>query len=154
MRIVLTLCFIYYDDKIILGLKKRGFGKGRYNGFGGKVLKGESLRGAVIREMYEESGIRAEKISKRGILEFSFKGNPEVLEVHVYKILKWKGMSKETEEMKPRWFSLADIPFSKMWPDDRYWLPLFISGKHFRGSFLFGKEDSILRKTLTEIRRI
>jgi hypothetical protein len=27
-------------DKILLGYKKRGFGKGKYNGFGGKPLPG------------------------------------------------------------------------------------------------------------------
>ena len=40
---VLTLVFVQNDNKTLLGLKKRGFGKGRWNGFGGKVEKGETI---------------------------------------------------------------------------------------------------------------
>jgi 8-oxo-dGTP pyrophosphatase MutT (NUDIX family) len=39
-------------------MKKRGFGHGKYNGFGGKVEKSETISQAAIREMYEESGIK------------------------------------------------------------------------------------------------
>ena len=34
----------------MLGLKKRGFGVGKYNGFGGKVGLNESIIDAAIRE--------------------------------------------------------------------------------------------------------
>jgi len=30
---------------------------------------------------------------------------------------------KETEEMKPEWFSIDEIPYDKMWDDDSYWMP-------------------------------
>ena len=42
---LLTLVIPVDDDKtrkrVLLGLKKRGFGEGYYNGFGGKVERGE-----------------------------------------------------------------------------------------------------------------
>jgi hypothetical protein len=25
--------------------------------------------------------------------------------------------------MKPEWFSIDEIPFDKMWEDDKYWMP-------------------------------
>ena len=40
---VLTLVYIRDDEKILLGLKKRGFGTGKWNGFGGKVQAGETI---------------------------------------------------------------------------------------------------------------
>ncbi len=46
---VLTLVFVREGDKILLGLKKRGFGKGKWNGFGGKVERGETIKQATIR---------------------------------------------------------------------------------------------------------
>ena len=52
-----TLCFVRKDDKILLGMKKRGFGKGKYNGFGGKKEDNETIHDAAIRELREESGI-------------------------------------------------------------------------------------------------
>jgi hypothetical protein len=34
-----TLLFLIKDQKILLAMKKRGFGKGRWNGVGGKPEK-------------------------------------------------------------------------------------------------------------------
>ncbi len=45
MKTILTLCLIVDDGRILLGMKKRGFGAGRWNGFGGKVEEGESIEG-------------------------------------------------------------------------------------------------------------
>ncbi len=44
-----TLLFVLRPGQVLLGMKKRGFGKGRWNGFGGKVHKGESIEEAAIR---------------------------------------------------------------------------------------------------------
>ena len=47
-RKVLTLAFIRDVERLLLGMKKRGFGAGKWNGFGGKVDPGETiLQGAV-----------------------------------------------------------------------------------------------------------
>jgi 8-oxo-dGTP pyrophosphatase MutT (NUDIX family) len=40
---VLTLLMVVRDGRVLLGEKKRGFGAGFYNGFGGKVEEGESV---------------------------------------------------------------------------------------------------------------
>jgi len=32
-----TIIFPIYDDQVLLGMKKRGFGEGKWNGFGGKL---------------------------------------------------------------------------------------------------------------------
>ena len=34
---VCTLVYLLDNDRILLGLKKRGIGEGKWNGFGGKV---------------------------------------------------------------------------------------------------------------------
>ncbi|KAG4070235.1 hypothetical protein HA402_003925 [Bradysia odoriphaga] len=54
-----TLVFVFDDDKqrLLLGLKKRGFGLGKYNGFGGKVEENESIDDAALRELNEECGL-------------------------------------------------------------------------------------------------
>lgn len=46
----------------MLGLKKRGFGVGKYNGFGGKVCVNESIIDAAIRETQEEANITPKDI--------------------------------------------------------------------------------------------
>lgn len=154
MRKLLTLCIIHQHPKILLGLKKRGFGMGRWNGFGGKVSSSETIENAAKRELQEEAGIKVERLDKVGVLEFEFKGDPEILEVHIFKSDNFSGEPIESEEMKPQWFDINEIPFEKMWPDDEYWLPLFLKGKKFKGRFLFGKSDAILEYELIEVEKI
>lgn len=151
---VLTLTLIHQHPNILLGLKKRGFGEGRWNGFGGKVSTGETIEGAARRELLEEAGIRAANLEKCGVLDFEFKGNPETLEVHVFKTHDFKGEPTESEEMKPRWFHVNEIPFHSMWPDDPHWFPLMLSDKKFRGKFLFEGHDKIIDKHLEEVEEI
>ncbi len=148
---LLTLCFIHNDTHVLLAQKKRGFGAGRWNGYGGKLEKGETIEEAARREMLEESGIEVSALEKAGIILFEFQGNPEILEVHIFRATKYMGEPVETEEMAPKWYSLHEIPFAEMWPDDIFWMPLFFSGKKFKGRFLFGEGDSVLEKNLEEV---
>ncbi len=48
---VLTLCLLHTDTHVLLGKKKRGFGAGKWNGFGGKVEAGESADSRLGREL-------------------------------------------------------------------------------------------------------
>ena len=45
----LTLAFIRDGERVLLGMKKRGFGEGRWNGFGGKVHPDETTEEGAIR---------------------------------------------------------------------------------------------------------
>lgn len=150
-RKILTLCIIHQHPMVLLGMKKRGFGMGRWNGFGGKVQEGETIEEAALRETKEEAGVIAGGIEQRGIINFEFKENPEILEVHVFKGNNIQGELQESEEMKPQWFHVDEIPFARMWPDDKHWFPLFLQDKKFRGRFLFDDSSSILDMKLEEV---
>lgn len=148
MNKLLTLCIVTKGEEVLLGMKKRGFGAGRWNGFGGKVIKGETIEQAAVRETKEEAGIEVKNIQEVGILNFEFEGNPEILEVHVYKTTEYNGEPVETEEMRPQWYAFNKVPYADMWPDDKFWLPECLSGNRFKGYFLFGKEDVVLKQDL------
>lgn len=137
-----TLCLIRKDNQILLGMKKRGFGAGRWNGFGGKMHDGETIEEATKREVKEEAGITIENIEKVGNIQFEFQGNPEILDVHIFKAEEFSSAPAETEEMKPQWFNVDEIPFENMWPDDIYWMTLFLENKKFIGKFLFDQENN------------
>lgn len=154
MKKLLTLTIIHQHPKILLGMKKRGFGVGRWNGFGGKVGTTETIEDAARRELQEEAGIEVNDLKKVGIIDFEFDGNPEILEVHIFKSEDFRGEPTESEEMRPLWWHVDEIPFKNMWPDDIHWMPLFLGGKKFKGKFLFGKFDVILNQELVEVNEI
>lgn len=130
-------------------MKKRGFGAGRWNGFGGKLKDGENVFDAAKRELKEEAGIEINSLEEIGVIDFRFEKNPEeILGVHFLKGTEFSGDPVETEEMKPQWFDIDKIPYNLMWPDDKFWLPLFLEGKKFRGKFLFDDYNKIIEHKL------
>ena len=139
---LLTLCIIRDGNRVLLGMKKRGFGEGKWNGYGGKLKDGESLEEAMIREVKEESDIDLIQFEKRGEMKFLF---PDITRhVYIYEGTKWNGEPKETEEMRPQWFDLFDIPFAKMWISDTGWFPYFLKRIPFQGAGSFDKLNNLL----------
>ncbi|KAH9932216.1 NUDIX hydrolase domain-like protein [Fomitopsis serialis] len=155
-----TNAFVRQDSKLLLGFKKRGLGKGLYNGFGGKVDPGETPAEAAVRELKEEAGITA-KLEHRGTLFFMSPEIAEAARIEVYYAEDFDGNITESEEMRPEWFAIPDtdarhhhiiqnprqvdgtsglrfIPYDEMWEDDAVWLPAFLSGRHFIGRADFG----------------
>ncbi|CAE6474042.1 unnamed protein product [Rhizoctonia solani] len=123
------------ENKILLGLKKRGFGIGIYNGFGGKVDAGET----------EESSLSA-PLEPCGLLLFVGAGHAYAHHITVFKAQTWQGQPTETDEMRPEWFAypsleipstpvssdtFAPFPYSAMWKDDPLWIPHLLSDKYF-----------------------
>ncbi len=137
-------------DEILLAAKKRslsGFNVaiGKWNGVGGKIDKGESIRSAAIREISEEIGVTAkeEDLEEVGKIKFYFKDKPEWAQhMHIFVIKNWDGEPAESEEMAPRWYKRHEIPFASMWADDKHWLPLVLAGKKIEGEFYFNEDGS------------
>jgi 8-oxo-dGTP diphosphatase/2-hydroxy-dATP diphosphatase len=152
---VMTLVIIHQGDKVLLGMKKRGFGAGRWNGFGGKLIDGETIEQATKRETFEEANISLGDLEKVGLINFYWKNKPDfVLEVNIFKSKIFGGIPTESEEMKPQWFDIKEIPYNEMWQDDVYWLPMFLKDKKFKGKFIFDESDNILEKELNELNEI
>ncbi|MDP2812098.1 MAG: 8-oxo-dGTP diphosphatase [bacterium] len=152
MTKILTLTFIEKDKQILLGLKKRGFGMGKYNGFGGKVEPGETIEEGAKREVFEESNLNVDNLKKFAVINFSWqsKKNPD-MEVYLFKTNNFSGTLEESEEMKPIWFDQEKIPFKKMWDGDNYWFPYFLNNKNFQAKFIFDDKDKVIDHQITEI---
>ncbi len=125
-------------------MKKRGFGVGKWNGVGGKLLPNETAKTAIKREAKEEINVEITALELVARLDFRFPYRPEWGQrVYTYLATAWVGSPKETEEMRPRWFKTSQIPFTKMWPDDKIWLPKVLSGERLTGVFVFGQSENI-----------
>ena len=148
---IMTLCIPQKEGEVWLGMKKRGFGAGRWNGFGGKVKAGETVEQATIREMEEETGYRVTNLEPAGLLLFQNGDSPELIEMHIFRTSDFPDSLSESEEMRPQRFQGSDIPFDQMWEDDRYWVPYFLAEKPFSGEFTFDNDDHILEAEVREV---
>lgn len=148
-----SLLFLRRDDQILLAMKKRGFGQGWWNGVGGKLDAGETTEQAMVREAQEEIGVTPTAFLK--VAELVFKGGGEGegwgMFVHVYIATKWEGDPSESEEMLPQWFRLAEIPYNKMWPDDKFWLPLVLEGKQLNAAFTFDGQNKLVAQAINVV---
>ncbi len=150
MRIT-TLAMFVKDGKILLGMKKRGFGRGKWNGYGGKLMEGESPEQAVVREIEEESGIvvPVENLNHLGTIDFFFTDKLDWdQQAMIYRIDQWEGEAVETEEMKPQWYTFDEIPYAEMWVDDKHWLPHLLANESFTAEFHFDEDGKKIAKQI------
>ena len=151
-----TLLYLLKDNQILLAMKKRGHGEGKYNGIGGKVDAGETIEQAMVRETQEEIGVTPLKYQKRGQIVFDsyYKGEPALINVHIYTATEFNGEPQETEEMRPFWHEINQIPYDKMFQTDKIWLPQMLEKSGFlTGIFKFSNDlDSKLLDYKFEIK--
>ncbi len=149
---ICTLLLLLDGDQVLLAMKKRGFGAGYWNGAGGKLMEGESIVEALVRECQEEINVTPKEYSKVAELDFKFPNGISDMCVHAYTCTDWEGEPSESDEMAPQWFKLKDIPYAQMWQDDPHWLPLVLKGKKVSGTFEFDAENNMLSNAVTEVR--
>lgn len=142
-----TLLFLKSDNRVLLAMKKRGFGVGKWNGVGGKIEPGETIEQAMIRECQEE--VEVTPTQWRQIAELDFvqdadTDNPWHMYGHVFLSEEWDGNPIETEEMMPKWFEIDKIPYHTMWDDDEFWLPQALAGQKMQGKFTYDIDDRVL----------
>ncbi|MBP9738355.1 8-oxo-dGTP diphosphatase [Candidatus Saccharibacteria bacterium] len=149
----LTLLFLRRDNQILLAMKKRGFGVGKWNGVGGKVEPGESITEALIRECQEEISVTPINYEKVAELTFNevHEDERKIMFVHVYICTKWEGEQAESEEMAPQWFNTSEIPYDQTWSDDPYWLPKVLEGKKITAQFTMDDSNEVTEHTVTEV---
>jgi len=143
---ILTLAFLLKENEICLAMKKRGFGEGNWNGYGGKVEEGETIEFAAVREIGEESGVNVNErdLGKIAIVDFFFEDGKH-LEVHIFFTRVWNGEPIETEEMRPAWYAFDEIPYDLMWADDIHWLPRTLKGEKLRGTVNFNTDGKTIK---------
>ncbi|GAX23768.1 8-oxo-dGTP diphosphatase [Fistulifera solaris] len=149
-----SLIVLTNENRILIGLKHRGFGKGMFNSFGGKLEKGEDPVVAACRELHEETGISVTvkhmTESKIGILHFTFEDDPVEMCVHLFRVNvsccghatdKADNAASEQilvdpltirgcDEITPEWIeNFYHIPLHNMFADDSIWLTFVLASK-------------------------
>ena len=144
-----TLVFVIRDGRILLIDKKTGLGKGKVNGPGGKVEKGESPEDCAVRECQEELDITVSNLQYCGQHRFQFVDGYSI-HVWVYRTEDFTGKPSESVEARPLWVSVDEIPYELMWEDDAIWLPMLLRGEKFQGRWIFNGDKMVDYELLTE----
>lgn len=142
-----TLVFLlkYINGKlhVCLGMKKRGFAEGMWNGYGGKANPEETEIQAARRELKEESGVSVDEnlLEPSGVIQYTEpRGN---WSVHLFVVSDYNGPEpQEMEEMKPQYWPVDHLPWEHMWENDKQWLPQLLEGKVISGKVVNGENGA------------
>lgn len=102
-----NMCLIYDKDRILVEEKINGGDTGIVFP-GGHVEQGESLRDSVIREMYEETGLKISNPQPCGFKDWIQEDGTRYI-VLLYKTNKFEGALKSSEEGKVFWVDRKNI---------------------------------------------
>lgn len=147
---VSTLCYLEKEDKYLMLLrnkKKHDVNEGKWIGVGGKCEKGESPEECVIRETFEETGIKLESLKMRGVLTFSSEGWEDEY-IFVYTSDKFSGTITDCNEGELRWIDKDKIMDLNLWDGDRIFLKIMLESDEFFSIKLSYKGDEIVDQQL------
>ncbi len=154
-----VVSYLVQNKKVLLGLRKKvslGLGENLLVGIGGKVgdqpeYKDETTEQALVREVKEEICVTVTSYKKMGRVRFIFPHKPKWnQEVTVYVVDKWEGDPKETEPIKPMWFNIKELPTSRMWDDNAYWVPKVLLGEQIDAIFLYGEDNKVVESVFKQ----
>jgi 8-oxo-dGTP diphosphatase len=78
-----TICFIKRGEEVLLLNREKPGWMGCWNGVGGRIEEGETPRECILREVFEETGIKLDDVTDKGIVTWEVDG---VMEggMHIY----------------------------------------------------------------------
>lgn len=128
-----TLVYLEKNDQYLMLLRNKkdiDENKGKWIGVGGKFEEGESPEDCLLRETYEETGLRLTDYRFRGIVTFvSDEWGTEYM--HLFTADGFEGELKECEEGELRWIDKSEVLKLNLWPGDRVFLEMLFQDLPF-----------------------
>ena len=128
-----TLCYIEHNGKVLMlfrNKKKEDINEGKWIGIGGKFKENESPEECMLREVYEETGIKLAKWKYRGVVTF-VSDSCEGEYMHLFTAISDTDTVTECAEGELRWIDKDKILSLNMWEGDRVFLELLDKGEEF-----------------------
>jgi 8-oxo-dGTP diphosphatase len=142
--IMTNLCLIVRDSKLLLGRKTRKIGKGYLMQPGGKVEEGESMVESLVREVREEVGLEVKYPVEMGKITFDFADGSPTIIMYVFMVAEFEGELIDSDQLDElQWFDIQNLPFEKMLPDDKIWMPPILEGKRVEAEFVFDHSPTL-----------
>ncbi|MBQ6814812.1 MAG: 8-oxo-dGTP diphosphatase [Lachnospiraceae bacterium] len=121
-----TLCYIEKNDSYLMlhRVKKEvDANKDKWIGVGGKFMEGETPEECLLREVWEETGLKLTKYRFRGIVSFvSDKWEDEYM--HLFTATEYEGEVTECDEGELVWVPKKQLFHLNLWEGDKIFLKL------------------------------
>lgn len=128
-----SLCYIKCKDKVLMlhrTKKQEDPNEGKWIGIGGKFMENESPEECMLREVYEETGIRLENWQYRAVVTFvSDKWEGEYM--HLFTADTEKDITADCSEGELCWVEEDKITNLNLWEGDRVFLELIQKDEPF-----------------------
>lgn len=142
-----TLCYLRRNGQTLMlyrNKKQNDVHEGKWNGLGGKFEPGESPEACAVREIEEESGLKARKPKLKGVLTFPGFSHDEDWYVFVYEVTEFDGQERESPEGHLEWIENSRVMELNLWEGDRMFLEWFNADRFFSGTFVY-KDGRLVR---------
>ena len=145
-----TLCYVEKKDSYLMlyrNKKQNDMNGGKYIGIGGHLEHGETPMECIIREAYEETGLKLKNPRLRGLISFVIDEMDEY--TFLYTCDEFEGELLECQEGELHWVEKAQLHTLPLWEGDMEFLPLLETEEEFFSLKLVYKKDK-----LVEVKRI
>lgn len=145
-----SLCYIERDGKYLMIhriRKQNDENHDKWIGLGGKFEQGESPEDCVLREVFEETGLRLLSWKYRGIVTFvSDEWGTEYM--HLFWSDDFEGQMHDCDEGVPDWIDKHELLKLPIWEGDKIFLELLDTDEPFFSLKLCYSGDSLTSAVL------
>ena len=128
-----TLCYIERGDEYLMLHRvkmEKDINRDKWIGLGGKFKEDESPEECLLREVYEESGLRLTSWRYRGIVTFvNTKCSSEYM--HLFTADGFEGTVGPCDEGELEWIKKSELMKLTLWEGDRIFLRLLETDEPF-----------------------
>ena len=122
-----TLCYITRGNEVLMlhrVKKKNDVNQDKWIGIGGKFEGDESPDECLLREAWEETGLRLKRWQCRGVITFLTNGPWEGEFMYLFTADEFEGELKECDEGNLQWVSRDFLDQLPKWEGDQIFLDL------------------------------
>lgn len=142
-----TACYLKKDDKVLMIKFAKKWGQ-VYAPPGGKKESGESPLDCIIREYYEETGLKLINPRLQGIS--NWKDSVEGI-IFIYTAESYEGDLKESEEGLLEWIPIYMLSSIKQFNQNKIFTPYLFKDELFEGKFFLDDKCNVLEYEIKNI---